>query len=146
MNYRSIDGGCYYIQTEKQASFETAQADCDTRFPNGGHLFEPQCLTIAEKVGAATLEVYPHAYAYYIGLKRETVGSDFKLVSSGKTVPYEINWKYNLYPIGDASYSCGFVATFVATSQSGFKWLNDRCDYEAYSICESATTPAGMKL
>ena len=140
MNYRSIDGGCYYIQTVLQTDFETAQTDCDTRFPNGGHLFEPQSLNIDEKVMNAALEVYSGSRGYYIGVKRETVDSDFKLVSSGITVPFEINWYgYPIYPRSDASYSCGFVQSHLGSS--GFEWFNSRCNYTSpytYSICESA--------
>ena len=139
MNYRSIDGGCYYFPTERQETFETAQTDCDTRFPNGGHLYEPQSLNIDKKVMDASLEVLPGNRDYYIGVKRETIyTSVFKLFSSGITVPFEINWVHISYPSSQPGTLC--IMAQSSGSYSGFRWWNYVCDYKTYSICESATT------
>jgi hypothetical protein len=124
-----IDGGCYYIQSTKQSSFEIAQSDCDTRFPNGGRLFEAQSLEMNEKVMIASRELFSSSIWFYTGIKRgETVGSDFKFFSSGITVPYQddISGLENT----NSAHQCVYVT-------NSLNWDDYHCNYSSYSICES---------
>ena len=66
---------------------------------------------------------------FYIGIKRgETVGSDFKFVSSGITVPY-ISDVVGLE--NNNSDQCVF-----ASSHSSLIWDDAPCTLPKYSICE----------
>ena len=69
---------------------------------------------------------------FYIGIKRgETVGSDFKFVSSGITVPYmsDIVGLEN-----DNSDQCVFVK-----NSATLYWDDAPCNLSWYSICEPAS-------
>ena len=128
-----IDGGCYYIQSTKQSSFEIAQSDCDTRFPNGGRLFEAQSLEMNEKVMIASRELLSlnNTNWFYTGITRgETVGSDFKFFSSGITVPYQddISGLENT----DSAPQCVYVSNSL-----NLYWDDYTCNLSWYSICES---------
>ena len=116
-----------------QASFETAQADCDTRFPNGGRLFEAQSLEMNEKVMIASRELLSlnNTNWFFTGITRgETVGSDFKFFSSGITVPYQddISGLENT----DSAPQCVYVSNSLNLS-----WDDSHCNLSWYSICES---------
>ena len=127
-NYREIEGGCYYFQSTQQSTFESAQSDCSTKFPNGGRLFEAQSLEIHEKVLIASREILTNVW-FYIGIKNgETVGSDFKFVSSGITVPYisDIVGLEN-----DNSDQCVYVK-----NSATLYWDDAPCNLSWYSICE----------
>ena len=106
-----IDEHCYFYQsTNRSSNFEEAQEDCASRFPNGGKLFEPQSLEISNKVLTATSN---HGnlqnYWLYIGVKRgEAQYSDYKFVTSGVTVPYDINWTPGA-PRAETSYQCVYA-------------------------------------
>ena len=55
-NYRLIDGECFYYETVKKHSLQTAQENCAGKFPNGGKLFEPRSLIM----NAIVLKVEGH--------------------------------------------------------------------------------------
>ena len=69
---------------------------------------------------------------FYIGVKRgATVGSDFKFVSSGVTVPYAIPWSSGEPSTSDSTHQC------VYAQNNAFIWDDNRCSLSWYAICES---------
>ena len=99
--------------------------------PNGGHLFEAQSLEIHEKVLIASRDILTNKW-FYVGIKRgETVGSDFKFVSSGITVPYISDVSQWLENISVAD-QCVFVK-----NSSELYWDDASCTLDWYSICEA---------
>ena len=124
-----IDAHCYYIESVKQSSYETAEASCVGKFPKGGRLFQPLSVEINDKVLIASREVV--SGWFYIGVKRnETAGSDFKFVSSGVTVPYAISWQ-STPSTSDSTHQCVYALSKRLT------WINRNCNLNQYSICES---------
>ena len=131
-NYRLVDGRCYYIESVQQSSYETAQAGCVGKFPKGGRLFEPQSIEINEKVMIASREIVSGPAYFYIGVKRsETVGSDYKLVSSSVPVPFAITWHPSA-PSTVSSHQCVY-----ARNGDNFYWDDQTCFLTLYAICES---------
>ena len=124
-----IDSRCYYIDSVKQSSYETAEASCVGKFPKGGHLFEPLSIEINDKVLIASREVV--SGWFYIGVKRSAiVGSDFKFVSSGVTVPYAISWQSTPSTLA-STHQCVYALS------KRLAWNNYHCNLNQYSICES---------
>ena len=65
---------------------------------------------------------------FYIGIKRgETVGSDFKFVSSGITVPY----------ISDIVFATASDEQCVYVNSNNLQWDDNVCTLSWYSICEA---------
>ena len=81
----------------------------------------------------ASLDVVSGSYSwFYIGVKRgATVGSDFKFVSSGVTVPYAIPWVPGEPSTSDSTHQC------VYASNTDLKWDDYVCSLSWYAICES---------
>ena len=130
-NYLSVDGRCYYIESVRQSSYATAEAGCAGKFPQGGRLFEPLTIEINDKVLNASRDVVSGGY-YYIGIKRDaTVGSDFKFVSSGVTVPYAIPWSSSAPSTSDSTQQC------VYAHNNNLWWDDNHCFLHQYAICES---------
>ena len=131
-----IDGHCYYIESVKQSSYETAEASCVGKFPKGGRLFQPLSIEINDKVLIASREVVSGSNKwFYIGVKRSaTVGSDFKFVSSGVTVPYAIPWDSSAPSTSDSTHQC------VYAQNNNLVWDDHHCNLNWYSICESFLT------
>ena len=127
-----VDGRCYYIESNSQSSYETAEAGCVGKFPKGGRLFEPPTIEINDKVLNASRDVVSGSNNwFYIGVKRSaTVGSDFKFVSSGVTVPYAISWQSTPSML-DSTRQCVYALSKRLT------WINRHCNLNQYSICES---------
>ena len=68
---------------------------------------------------------------FYVGIKRgETVGSDFKFVSSGITVPY-ISDTIGLENTA-SDHQCVYVDNY-----SRLHWDDNVCTLSWYSICEA---------
>jgi hypothetical protein len=132
-NYLSVDGRCYYIESNTQSSYETAEAGCVGKFPKGGRLFEPLTIEINDKVLNASRDVVSGSNNwFYIGVKRSaTVGSDFKFVSSGVTVPYAIPWLSSAPSTSASTYQC------VYANNTDLIWADGPCSLSMYAICES---------
>ena len=126
-----IDSRCYYIDSVKQSSYETAEASCVGKFPKGGHLFEPLSIEINDKVLIALREVVSISW-FRIGIKRnETVGSDYKFVSSGLIVPYAIPWTSSAPSTSESNHQCVFAHDLALL------WMDVPCNFYTASICES---------
>ena len=110
-------------------------AFCAGKFPNGGHLYEPLSLANHAKVMFASREFVSEGSWFYIGINRgNSVGSYFKYVSSGITVPFEINWHDGVVST-DATQSCVY-----ATNNNDLTWDDYYCNNNWYPICESTTS------
>ena len=114
-------------------NYADAQLNCQNKFGNlGGKLFEPLSVEINDKVLIASREVVSGYFWFYIGVKRSaTVGSDFKFVSSGVTVPYAIPWFSSAPSTSDPTHQC------VYARSSDLIWDDNHCNLNWYSICES---------
>ena len=130
-NYLSVDGRCYYIESVRPSSYATAEAGCVGKFPQGGRLFEPLTIEINDKVLNASRDVVSSGW-HYIGIKRGvTVGSDFKFVSNGVTVPYAIPWHSSAPSTSDSTHQC------VYAHNTALIWDDNTCFLSWYAICES---------
>ena len=131
-NYLSVGGRCYYVESVKQSSYATAEAGCVGKFPQGGRLFEPLSIEINDKVLNASQGVLSGTAWFYIGVKRSaTVGSDYKFVSSGITVPYAIPWHSSAPSTSDSTHQC------VYAQDTNLIWDDNHCSLSWYAICES---------
>ena len=114
-------------------TFDSAQEFCKIgTFPNGGHLYEPLSLENNAKVMNASRDFVPVESWFHIGINRgDNAGSYFKYVSSGITVPFEINWLEGLVS-ADSSHTCVYASNY-----NELFWHVDICNYSMYLICES---------
>ena len=102
-----VDDRCYYYEDVLLSSYDQAQAGCAGKFQKGGRLFEPLTLGINNLVLAASRDVVSASNYFYIGVKRSvTIGSDYKLISSNVTVPFDINWHSSGM---ESSYQCAYA-------------------------------------
>ena len=114
--------------------YADAQLNCQNKFGKlGGKLFEPLSVEINDKVLIASREVVSGSNNwFYIGVKRNaTVGSDFKFVSSGVTVPYAIPWISSAPSTSDSTHQC------VYAHNTPLSWDDYSCSLSWYAICES---------
>ena len=134
-NYKVISGSCYYFENTKR-NYDDAQLNCQNKFDKlGGKLFEPLSVEINDKVLIASREVVSGNAWFDIGVKRSaTLGSDFKFVSSGVTVPYAIPWTSSAPSTSDSTQQC------VYARSSDLIWSDNHCNLDWYSICESVLT------
>ena len=120
---------CYYYGDVKVSSYNQAQNECAKKFSKGGRLFEPLFLEVNNLVLTTSREFVSGTNYFYIGVKRsEIIGSAFKLVSRGITVPYAINW------------CCGTSSTdqcIYARNDAKLSWDDAHCSLSWYYICES---------
>ena len=80
----------------------------------------------------ASREVVSGNAWFDIGVKRSaTLGSDFKFVSSGVTVPYAIPWLSSAPSTSDSTYQC------VYANNTDLIWADNTCSLPQYAICES---------
>ena len=130
-NYRIVDKRCYYFHSVKISTHEKAQANCAGKFPNGGRLFEPQSLTLNNNVLIASREMFLEESWFAIGVKRTNSASDYKYISNGVKVPFDlpfyIGWSNNENDI------CMFASNGGTHS---LKWDDSKCTLSWYSICE----------
>ena len=124
-----------------QSSYVAAEASCVGKFPKGGRLFEPLSIEIHDKVLIASRQVISGSNNwFYIGVKRSaTVGSAYKFVSSGVTVPYAIPWFSSAPSTSDPTHQC------VYARSSDLIWDDNHCNLNWYSICESVWLTTGPK-
>ena len=136
-NYRAVDGKCYYFHNVKLSTYEEAQANCAGKFPSGGRLFEPQSLTTNNNVLKESRVVIPEDNWSYIGVKRVNNAGDFKYVSSGLKVPFDIPWCCSNRPRAALAGQDCIYANNGGSSSYSLKWENDTCTRSWYSICEA---------
>ena len=129
-NYRLVDGRCYYFHDVKIAH-EKAQANCAGKFPSGGRLFEPQSLTRNNNVLIASREVIPEDIWIAIGVTRSNSASDFKYISNGVKVPFDLPYYSSWSETED--HNCMFASNGGTDS---LKWDDSFCGTSWYSICE----------
>ena len=129
-NYRIVDGRCYYFHNVKLAHSK-AQANCAGKFPSGGRLFEPQSLTTNNNVLIASREMISEESWWAIGVIRTNSASDYKYISNGVKVPFDLpfydGWSDNGNDI------CMFASNGGTHS---LKWDDAACTTIWYSICE----------
>ena len=131
-NYRLIDGECFYYETVKKHSLQIAQENCAGKFPNGGKLFEPRTLVM----NAIVLKGSEHIIApdirawFYLGIRRETVESEYKFLSDGKSLNFTLPW-WPGSPNNNKNEFCCFA-------NHNSLWDDNVCiGNDWYSICES---------
>jgi len=130
-NYRIVDGRCYYFHNVKLAHSE-AQANCAGKFPSGGRLFEPQTLTTNNNVLLASREVITEGEWLAIGVKRTNSASDYKYISNGVKVPFDLPYVSGW--VDHENNKCMFANN--GESHYSLKWDDAVCTTSWCSICE----------
>lgn len=133
--YRLIDGICFFYESTR-LNYDTAKANCETKFDGNGRLYEPRSLDTMKKVretGVANdLGNFP-----WIGINDISEEGTWVYTSDGSTVSISIPWGSGYYDYGSRGTSYNCVLFGWLSGSNSDKVMDLGCNYGAYpSICE----------
>ena len=125
--YKWISERCYFLEMERK-NYGEAEANCPTKFSNGGKLFEPMSLQVSELVWEAFKDTILTGYGPWIGVNDKGNPSVYKYTSSGSKVSFAIPFNYKYYN-ANSSKECIYM-------WKPAKWNEAFCTTDQPSICE----------
>ena len=129
-NYHYILGRCYFFETQV-LDFDSAQANCGSKFPRGGHLFEPTSLLLNKIVAKKAIKV-TGASRKWIGVHDKEVEGTFKYADKGVSLAFTPVWQAS-----NPSNGGGNGEDCIEFGTSEEKWNDNSCERQYMSVCES---------
>ena len=130
VNYKLIQGNCYYFEKKKQ-NFETSQENCKTKFStDSGKVFEPTSLELYDEIVAAAKSTFGGGWILTGFEKMDIDGNQVKYSDTGIET--------NIRP-WDQNDITGNNKPYLSVNVVNSKWLSRPWGFKAYSVCEKVT-------